>query len=234
MPIIRSSYLALISSLCLVGLFLFQLAHHYRNPYPAINASLVSPHTGLQDVGSVVMGLRRLGADLAWIQTLQYYGTPEPGQSEFESENGMGSYTELFDRCKRVSQIDPYFVEVYDYCGAALTWNLNRLAEGEELLKEGIANNPSDWRLAQYLAAMAYQKNHDVKNLLTYLETIAKDPQSPFLMKAILANIYKKQHLFDKALRLWVVIYETGTPDYQNRALDQIRDIRQLMLIPKS
>lgn len=228
----RGISFALISSLCLIGLFLFQLSHTYRNPYPHITTSLESPQTDLQDVGGIVLGLRRLGADLAWIQTLQYYGTQEPGQSEFEFENGLGNYPQLFERCKRVTQIDPYFTEVYDYCGSALTWNLDRLSEGEELLKEGIAKNPTDWRLAQYLAAMAYQKNHDVKNLLIYLETIAKDPQSPFLMKAILANLYKKQHLFDKALQLWVVIYETGTPDYQNRALDKIREISRLKHTP--
>jgi len=128
--------------------------------------------------------------------------------------------------------IDPYFTYAYLYGGAVLGWNLNRLYEAEELMKLDIANNPSEWRLPQYLAALAYQKNHNVPALITFLETVVQDPQCPLVMKALLGNIYKKQHEFDKAIALWERVYESGDPNYTNRALHQIEEIQKMRRHP--
>ena len=228
MTSVRATLLTLAASLGLAGLFLLQISSRYHNPYPPMTASLSTPETDLQDVGGVSLGLRRLTADLAWIQTLQYYGTPESGQSEFEIENGIGRYPRFLATCQRVAGIDPYFTYVYYFGGAVLGWNLNRFSEAEELLKEGIAHNPTEWRLSQYLAGLAYQKNHDVAKLAVFLETIAEDPQCPLLMKALLANLYKKQHLYDKALHVWRMIYDSGDPNYMRRAQDQTKEIFRL------
>jgi len=140
----------------------------------------------------------------------------------------LGSYPKFLSDCRRVAKIDPYFTYVYYYGGASLGWNLNRLSEAEELLKEGIANNPTEWRLPQYLAGLAYQKNHNVQELMRFLESIVQDPQCPLLMKALLANLYKKQHLFDKAVIMWEIVYESGDPDYRRRAIAQVQDIQKL------
>ncbi len=48
---------------------------------------------------------------------------------------------------------------------ALLGWNLDRMEEAEKLLNEGIKANPKEWRLQQYLAALGYQKNHDLSKL---------------------------------------------------------------------
>jgi tetratricopeptide (TPR) repeat protein len=229
----RGISFALFASFGFLVLFQLLLIRRYHTPYPPITTSLTSSETELQDVAAILLGLHRLGADIAWIQTLQYYGTPEEGQSEAAFENGQGNYPKLLDFCRRVSSLDPFFTYVYYYGAASLCWNLNRPDEAEELLKEGLSANPKETRLSQYLAAMAYQKNHDINNLISYLESIAKDPDSPLIMKTILANIYKKQHLFEKAIRLWQFIYATGTPDYQSRALYHIQELRKLISAPK-
>jgi tetratricopeptide (TPR) repeat protein len=223
----------LLATIGFLILFQLMLTRQYHSPYPPFTASLTSSETELQDVAGLLLGLRRLAADIAWIQTLQYYGTPESGQSESQLENGQGKYPKLLDYCQRAIRIDPFFTYVYYYGAASLCWNLNRPDEAEILLKEGISANPKEARLSQYLAAMAYQKNHDVNNLITYLEAIAKDPESPLILKTILANIYKKQGLFDKAILMWQFIYETGTPDYQSRALYHIQELQQLIHTPK-
>lgn len=191
-------------------------------------ASLASPQATLEDAGGVVLGLRRMDANLAWIQTLQYYGTPEKGQSDEEADNGQGNYPLFLTYCRHVADIDPYFTYMYLYGGSVLGWNLNRLDEAEALLKEGIANNPTAWRLPQYLAGLAYQRNHNVVELTHFLETVIQDPECPLMMKALLANIYKKQRLFDKAIALWEVIYQSGDPLYMERAINQVKDIQRI------
>jgi len=208
--------------------FQIELARRFKDPFPPISASLSSPKTQLNDFAGICFGTRRLAADIAWIQTLQYYGTPEAGQSEHDFENGIGKYPDFLAYCQRVLKIDPYFSYVYYYGGGALGWNLNRLDEAEELLKEGVSSLPQEWRLQQYLAALAYQKNHDPAKLVKFLESFANDPNCPNLLRSILANIYKKQKRYRDALRLWLMIYDTHDPAYRDRALNQIQELKPL------
>jgi tetratricopeptide (TPR) repeat protein len=228
MPAARGPVVGWIAVFLIHIAILVQLTLRVHPVYPPMFESLRSPKTELQDVIGAALGMRRLVADLAWIQTLQYYGTPELGQTETEEQNGGGRYPDFLSYCQRVADIDPYFTYVYYYGGASLGWNLNRLSEAEALLKDGIARNPGEWRLPQYLAGLAYQKDHDVANLIKFLESVANDPNSPLLMRALLANLYKKQRLYDKALQLWEQIYETGDPVYASRAVDQFKEIRRL------
>lgn len=201
--------------------------------FPPISTSLSTEMTRLEDFTGIALGWRRLAADLAWIQTLQYYGTPEEGQSEQEFENGIGRYPQFLAYCQRVTRIDPYFTYAYLYGSGVLGWNLSRLTEAETLLKEGIANNPKEWRLHQYLAALAYQKNHNMTYLETFLEGMVKDPECPHVLKSILANLYKKTHQYENAIQIWIDLYQSGDPAYSVVALRQIHTLQQLSTLDK-
>ena len=227
----RCSALVLAGSLLFGGFCLFLLHARYHTPFPPLADSFGTPEAGLHEVGSVALGYRRLAADMAWIQTLQYYGTHEDYEdekSEQAHESDAGSYPRFLDFCRHVVAIDPYFTYVYYYGGGVLGWNLNRLSEAEELLKEGIARNPHEWRLPQYLAGLAYQKNHDIANLTRFLEGIIQDPDAPLMMKSLLANLYKKQHEYAKAVHVWELLYLSGDPAYMHRAMVEIRNIQIL------
>jgi tetratricopeptide (TPR) repeat protein len=206
-----------------IGLWLF-----VPDPFPPLSTSLSTGVSRLHDFVGLAVGARRLAADIAWIQTLQYYGTVESDQTEFEFENGIGNYPHFLSFCQRVARIDPYFIYVYYYGAAALGWNLNRLSEAEELLRAGIRANPKEWRLQQYLAAMAYQKSHDQLKLAQFLEAFVIEPDCPNLLRNLLANIYKKQKRYADALRIWGLIYETRDPAYSARAVEQIRILGSL------
>jgi hypothetical protein len=195
---------------------------HYPDPYPPMAATLSTPLADLRDFGGIALGFRRLAADIAWIQTLQYYGTHDDHDGHHDHNNEIGKYPLFLQYCERVARLDPYFTYVYYYGGGVLGWNVNRLSEAEALLKLGIQNNPHEWRLPQYLAALAYQKDHDVNKLIVFLEGFAGQPDCPNLLRALLANIYKKQNRYGEAIRLWQFIYRTGEPDYMNRAQQQI------------
>lgn len=200
----------------------------FPNRFPPLSVSLSSPTTRLRDFNGIGLGLRRLAADLAWIETLQYYGTREAGQTEEEFENGQGKYPDFLAYCERVARLDPSFTYVYFYGGGVLAWNLDRLAEGEVLLKLGVQNNPHEWRLQQYLGALAFQKNHDVKRLAEFLESYVDDPDCPNLLRSILANIYKKEKRYPDSLRIWFKVLDTKDPAYRDRASQQIEELAPL------
>lgn len=228
----RSVVAFFLVSLSLLVLFQLGLHRSYTQPYPPLAISLSSSATRLVDFVGIALGLRRLSADIAWIETLAYYGTREEGQTEFEFENGIGRYPHFLPLAQRVARIDPYFTYVYFYAGGVLGWNLNRLDEAEELLRMGIQNNPKEWRLQQYLAGLAFQKNHDISKLSEFLEAFLMQPDCPNILRSILANIYKKQHRYRDALRVWFVVLDSNDPAYRPRALHQIQELGPLSGLP--
>ncbi|MEI8218210.1 MAG: hypothetical protein WCG51_04090 [Elusimicrobiota bacterium] len=66
----------LVISVVLFSVVNAELARGFAYPLAFSAADAAASYTGL-DIASVVMGVRKLGADIAWIQLLQYYGTPE-------------------------------------------------------------------------------------------------------------------------------------------------------------
>lgn len=199
----------------------------YPDPFPPLAVSLSSPVARLSDFAGIALGFRKLTADLAWIQTVIYYGTEEEGTDHEEAENGGGRYPLLLAYCQRVAQIDPNFKYVFYYGGTALGWNLNRLDEAEELLKEGIQAHPKEWHFQQFLAAIAYQKNHDINNLIDFLKVFIEEPDCPNILRSILANIYKKQKRYVEAIHVWMIVYDTQDPNYTKRASSQIIEMAQ-------
>ena len=182
----------------------------------------------LSDFLGIAMGFRKLTADLAWIQTIIYYGTHEEGSNPEEEENGGGRYPLFLAYCQRVAQMDPSFKYVFYYGGAALGWNLNRLDEAEVLLKEGIRAHPKEWRFQQFLAGIAFQKSHDVKDLEEFLKVFSEEQDCPNILRSILANIYKKQKQYREAIHIWILVYNTHDPNYLERASSEITKMAPL------
>jgi len=200
-------------------------AKHYREPFPSLAISLSSRVSPLSDFVGIAMGFRKLTADIAWIQTLVYYGSTEEGVEGEENEQGGGTYSLFLAYCQRVARIDPSFKYVFYYGGGVLGWNLNRFSEAEELLKEGIAAHPTEWRYQQFLAGLAYQKNHNVNVLADFLKVFMEEKDCPNLLRSILANIYKKQKRYKEAIYVWLLVYNTKDPLYLKRAESQIREM---------
>lgn len=205
-------------------------ATHDREPFPPLAVSLSSPVSPLSDFIGIAMGFRRLTADIAWIQTLVYYGTTEEVVESEENEQGGGRYPLFLAYCQRVARLDPSFTYVFYYGAGVLGWNLNRLDEAEEFLREGIRAHPTEWRYQQFLAGLAYQKNHNISALASFLKVFAEEKECPNLLRSILANIYKKQKRYTEAIHIWMLVYDTGDPMYLERAESQIREMHDLSM----
>jgi tetratricopeptide (TPR) repeat protein len=204
------------------------LAYNNVDPFPPLAVSLSSPVAQVADFVGIALGFRKLTADMAWVQTLLYYGTTEEGIDPEEAEKGGGVYPFFLSYCQRVARIDPNFKNVFYYGAGVLGWNLNRLDEAEELLKEGIQDHPKEWRFQQFLAALAFQKNHDVNKLVEFLKGFIEEKDCPNLLRSILANIYKKQKRYAESIRVWMIVYDTGDPLYLERASSQIKALYPL------
>ncbi|MDD5686622.1 MAG: hypothetical protein PHE88_02165 [Elusimicrobia bacterium] len=192
---------------------------NFNYPYPA-PLNIVTEKTQSLDFAGLLFGMRRLFADVVWIQTLQYYGgsgwqdkVSEEDYSKYEKDTKKkgeyGRYRYFLDMCRRCVRIDPYFKYVYGFGGASLAWNLTRYDEALELLNEGIEHNPQYYPYHLYAAAIVFSKEGKFENVIKNLEIAAKYPDCPFEIKLILGNIYNKYGRYDDAVDIWLDIYFT-------------------------
>lgn len=69
-------FIFLLSSLSVLILLGTVVSQVFSYPYPKIKISPISNYAAT-DMCGVLFGARRLAADIAWVQLLQYYGSPE-------------------------------------------------------------------------------------------------------------------------------------------------------------
>lgn len=228
----------IIFSLLISCVFIFQvkLRKNFSFNYPFFTEILnisVNKKTsyGLLDLSGIIFGMRRMAADIAWIQLMQYYGTLETDESgkeiDFHGEDyGGGKYHEVLNLTQRVIRLDPYFHYAYLYSAGALAWNLNRPEEGIILLHEGIRNDPKYWRFRLYLGAVIYQQLGKFEKMLFLLEETKKYPDCPNLVKVILSNIYEKQGRYFDSLKIWLEVLESKDEFYRFRAEKKILELK--------
>jgi len=240
-----STYFLLIFSFCInLGTYLY-LEKNFVYPFKIVDISkpenkLPVEKYILLDLTGIVFGVRRISSDIAWIQVLQYYGSPEDENEEYNHEHkeghchhginfGGGKYYDLLKLCQRTIRLDPYFYYAYLYGSASLAWNLNRDDEGIKLLDEGIKNCPKYWQFYLYKMAIIYKKLDKYKEMVHLLEKVIKEQNCPLMVKAILANIYKRLGEYQKSLELWTEIYNLGMSEYYFFAKEQIAEIKNLL-----
>ncbi|MBU0952017.1 MAG: hypothetical protein KKH91_04225 [Elusimicrobia bacterium] len=216
----------------------------FKYPFDVVNFSLPQNQPpvdqyALFDLSGIVFGVRKMASDIAWIQVLQYYGGDEEEAKHKHDEDdhehctdgvthGNGEYYDLQKLTQRVVRLDPYFYYAYIYGGACLAWNLNRPDEGIALFDEGIKNAPNYWQFTIFKMAIVYKKLDKYQDMVGKLDEALKYPDCPIMVKAMLANIYKKNGNYVRALQIWVGIYDLGQTDYRLRSEQEITALRTM------
>lgn len=207
----------------------------YTSHYPNVE-ELVLREDAVRDFASVMMGMRRLGADLAYVQMLQYYGEEEeldPHQNRayaFDQlhHQGGGHYPRLYECFLRIQRLDPYFRSSTLYGSGALAFNLERPDEAIALLTEAVKRDPKFWRYALYIGAIGYKKAQQPERMIPLLEQAVQYADCPAQVKNILGNLYKKLKAWDKAIAVFANMAETTRdPADKSTAERQIREILQ-------
>lgn len=163
----------------------------------------LSPETAVETAGLMSLGMRRMAADLELVRLLVYYGTPEEGASEHESENGLGRYPELLPRARRILDLDPKFSYAVLYGAGALAFNLSRPNEALDLLEDALKREPDNAQYRAYIGAVGFQKSGDTSRVLAVLEPTLSRPDCPTMIKSMVAFMYKRLGRRAEAIRVY-------------------------------
>jgi len=134
---------------------------------------------------------RFLVAEVAVVKVLFYYGTL---LGKFE-ENIIirPEHINMYRTLVTATQLDPYNMDAYYFAQAAFTWELQRIAEVDELLEHGLKYRTWDYWIPFYLG---FNNAYFLKNYrkgAMYMQRAAEISQNPLFAKLAARYFYESK-----------------------------------------
>ncbi|MBX7256952.1 MAG: hypothetical protein K1Y02_11375 [Candidatus Hydrogenedentes bacterium] len=146
-------------------------------------------------------GMNSVVADLLWLRCIQY--TSQQFRGDFK-------FTWLDQMCRTITQLDPYFVAVYQWGGVFLAMLKHDNDASVELLKSGIPQNPTRWELPFEIARTYVLNRHDNVRGARYLAIAAATGNPPPFVVDWAKNLQKQHGLYDVERGMWQDILSTS------------------------
>jgi tetratricopeptide (TPR) repeat protein len=220
----RSAVLIVCGAVALSGLVL-STAHVQKFRYrPYLHEKLYLPSGKF--VEQLSLGYREVVADMVWLQAVQYYGDFRRGNHDLKYFRGLIDIT---------TTLDPHFVFAYVFGALVVSEDLGAFDEGIDILKQGMAENPTAWRLPFEIAFLNFIHRRDTQVAARYFELASRMPDAPEYTKRFAAFVYSKAGDSESSIRLWEEYMEhTDNPFLKELAQRYIEKLRASRLQQKA
>ena len=169
------------------------------------------------------LGSEGLLADWYWMQSLQYIGNKlDKSDSDFINIEDLRSLNPrlLYPYLDNATDLDPQFTAAYTY-GAIVLPAIDP-NQAIRLTEKGIANNPVEWRLYQYLGYIHWRlKQYDEASKV--YEKGSQIEGSGKFMKVMAALMQSEAGSRDTARAIYLQMLEDETTDQQTRITAEFR-----------
>ncbi len=153
------------------------------------------------------LGYDGLLADLYWTRVVQYFG----GKHHIKAKQ----YELLKPLLQITTTLDPHLTVAYEFGSVFLAQQPPEGAgdplAAAELVKRGIEQNPSYWRLYYSLGFIYWQELHDAKSASEAFLKGSQVPGAQVWMKVMAAALAQHADDHQTARFLWTNIYENST-----------------------
>jgi tetratricopeptide (TPR) repeat protein len=176
---------------------------------PPVDASMEEEKLYVTGAAARRMSLSFNGliADWYWMRSLQYVGRKVIAEGEkFQLDNlSTLDLKLLYPLLDTATTLDPQFIPVYEYGGVVLP--AINVEDAIKLLKKGIENNPTEWRLFHHLGYIYWQHQNYEQASATY-GAGARLPNAPAWLKAMSARMLAEGGSRETAREIYTRIYE--------------------------
>ena len=174
------------------------------------------------------LGSEGLIADWYWMTSLQYMGKKiEADTGEFTNLEDLRSLDPrlLYPYLDNATDLDPKFMAAYSY-GATVLPAIDP-QQAIALTEKGIANNPDQWRLYQYLGYI-YWRLKDLDKAGHVYDKGSAIPGSPVVMRMMSAAMRTKSNDRQTARAIYQQMYDSGDRETQYNANVRLMELDSL------
>lgn len=174
-------------------------------------------------INQTTLGYHTLAADLVWFSAVQYYG-----DYRFE-RHGLDYFKGLIDI---VVTLDPNFIFAYEFGALVVSEDLGYFDDGIDILKRGMAENPTSWELPFEIGFLNYLHHVNFDVAARYFDLASRMPNAPDRTRRFAAFVYWVAGQDESALKLWSKYAETTTNPYlkelAERYVEKLRNDEQI------
>lgn len=193
----------LVGAVLMCGLVVSTRHVQEYNFRPYLYESLYLPSGNF--IGELSLGYKEIVADLVWFSAVQYYG-------DYRMErHGLDYFTGLIDI---VVTLDPNFIFAYQFGALVVSEDGGYFEDGIEILRKGMATNPTSWELPFDIAFLYYvhQVNFDIA--ARYFDLASRMPGAPDRVRRFAAFVYWVGGDREASLKMWQQYAETTEKPY--------------------
>jgi tetratricopeptide (TPR) repeat protein len=158
-----------------------------------------------QFVEQASLGYRQLVADLTWFSAVQYYGGYRKEYHDLSYFEGLIGI---------VTDLDPHFEFPYVFGAVVLSQDMRSLDAAIALLKKGMANNPTSWRLPFEVGFLYYIDARDPDMAARYFDLASRLPGGGDKARRFAAFVYSRAGHTETSIRMWQELMETTDEPY--------------------
>jgi tetratricopeptide (TPR) repeat protein len=169
------------------------------------------------------LGYSSLLADIYWTRAVQYFGSKHIQHSQ--------RYDLLYPLLDITTDLDPQIIVAYEYGSVFLSQQPPEGAgepdKAVELIRKGIRENPTYWRLYFTLGFVHYMDRHDPKAAQQAFEKGSEIPGALPWMKIMAARMAEHSKNASTAAALWEAVYQTSSdPSVKKAAQSHLESIK--------
>jgi tetratricopeptide (TPR) repeat protein len=159
------------------------------------------------------LGHAATAADLAWLRAVQYYGQHRATDNQFVR---MGHVFDI------LTTLDPSFVPAYSFGAFALAQEGMNFPAAEQLMRKGLAANPTSGELAFQLGFLYYVRpgGRDLEHAADYFEQASRQADGPPQSARFAAFARQNSGDLMAAYELWANV-ERDSPNRYLREIAQ-------------
>jgi tetratricopeptide (TPR) repeat protein len=191
-------------------------------------ASVQAPGTAIyvtsgETLRRLSLGYEGLLADLYWTRAVQYFGRQKLA--------GGGDFQDLGRILRITTELDPHLLIAYRFGAIFLAERppdgAGRPDEALELIRRGIAANPSYWRLWQDLGFIYYWDLKDYAQAARSFEAGSREPGADLWMKTLAASVAAQGGELETSRALWSEVYsQAGNASIRRSAAGHLAAIK--------
>jgi hypothetical protein len=173
-------------------------------------------------VKKLSLGYDSLLADVYWTRAVQYYGArvATPG----------ANFDLLWPLLDLTTTLDPHLMPAYRFGAIFLSEpgevGANHPDLAIQLVKRGIAANPSEWRLGTDLGFLYYWRMKDYPDAAAAYLATSRIPKAPPWIKLMAGRIAEKGGSLETSRMIWSELYEsTKDPIIKKDAEQQLQSL---------
>ncbi|MBI5835645.1 MAG: hypothetical protein HZB25_00220 [Candidatus Eisenbacteria bacterium] len=144
-------------------------------------------------------------ADVAWFQTVQYYGTHRKSDQDFHKLRHLASV---------IADLDPKFFGVFRFTAFALGQEGHDYPGGIAILQRAMAENPDSWEPWFDAGFLEFVGRHDYARSAFYLRHAASLPGHPEYVERFAGWVAGKAGFTETAEQFWTQILLTSDNEY--------------------